>query len=113
MYSPCELSVPTSSWSNRYSRSAKLSRHGPFVHMKLARHNCERAPASYCAAAAAATDSSDIFADCASVGNAGVRDVVHDGASVDLVATGEAVDRVAAVSVLVDHLPNLRVGRPS
>lgn len=80
--------------------------------MKLARHNCERG-AGLVLRGGHGHGLVGHFADCASVGNAGIRDVVHDGGSVDLVATGEAVDRVAAVSVLLDHLPNLRVGKAS
>ena len=46
----------------------------------------------------------------ASPGDAAMCEVVHDGGSVDLVAMGELVDRVA-VSVLLDQLFDLSVGQ--
>lgn len=79
------------------------------MHTERARHNCERR-ASLVLCCGHGNGLVGHLADRATPGDAGLREVVHHGGSVDLVALGEPVDRVAE-SVLMDHLFNLCVGK--
>jgi hypothetical protein len=78
------------------------------VHTERACHDWSDAPWSYCAA-----ESDGLIVHLAHYRpscDVGPVEVVHHGGSVDLVALGEPVDRVA-VSVLLDHFFNLCISK--
>jgi len=84
--------APTSTGSDRDSCPAEFSRQGPLVHSELARRGRERR-ALLVAFGGEGDRGVGHLADDAPSRDAGLVEVVDDGRPVDVVPTGERVDR--------------------